>query len=413
MENLELSKINPSKVYNHKEITFDSLLEQIMAVKFNGFIKITPKNTEEGHILFKEGKGIAASYSRYLKNFILDEEYFKEDAILKIKKAAKKEYIIEVFQLNPSQIDYAIEFNKEYLLESDYLSPKNSKNHRKSEDKEIKKESSQEIKKYDKSQNIEEPKKQAEFIRESLKETYVSKSSDLNDILEPSEDKNVLDEYLEITDDYKYEAEENNVSVDKNETLRVFNSFKEDIGHLSNNKKGLDTPKTENNSIKMFIEKIKKAQNGRKDNSNNLNGNKEKILETAPIQKQNISLSAPNDSRSINELKLLLKSLNRNEIEMIELNIMNKIKKAIIKMPEVKQRKIDISIDGTNDLTGKVNIVTEYTNKGFLKRITGSTRNEINHMEKLIYNSTQLEIKNAFGGFHEVLDYFDISVKVI
>ena len=60
---MELSKIKPSKIYDNNHMSFKSILEHVFNSKFNGFYPITTRSTNEGYILFKEGKEIAASFS--------------------------------------------------------------------------------------------------------------------------------------------------------------------------------------------------------------------------------------------------------------------------------------------------------------------------------------------------------------
>ena len=105
-------------------MSFKSILEHVFNSKFNGFIRITTRSTNEGYILFKEGKEIAASFSRYFKNFVLDEEFIKKDALRKIEHESHKPFKIEIFELTPYQIDFSMEINKKYQLEEDYLSKK-------------------------------------------------------------------------------------------------------------------------------------------------------------------------------------------------------------------------------------------------------------------------------------------------
>lgn len=93
-------------------MSFKSILEHVFNSKFNGFIRITTRSTNEGYILFKEGKEIAASFSRYFKNFVLDEEFIKKDALRKIEHESHKPFKIEIFELTPYQIDFSMEINK-------------------------------------------------------------------------------------------------------------------------------------------------------------------------------------------------------------------------------------------------------------------------------------------------------------
>jgi len=119
---MELTSIEPSRTLDSNDTNISELIENISKREYDGFIKIT-KGFDEGYILFKEGKAIAASYTEHKKllfgesDNLPPKEYKKEDAIKKIGIISKKgNFIIEVFELSRSQIDFAIEFNESYML---------------------------------------------------------------------------------------------------------------------------------------------------------------------------------------------------------------------------------------------------------------------------------------------------------
>lgn len=378
---MELSKVKPSKIYDDGEMTFKSLLKQIINTKFNGFIRITTQNTNEGFILFKEGKGIAASYSRYLKNLVLDEELSKEDALRKIEyETRKRSYIIEVYELTSSQIDYAIKFNEKYVLENDNLSQylKKHKKKQKGAQGEVLNKVYETSETYDEADSLE---------TRDIKVSDGSSDDSYYKILTG----NLNGQYNPIEEDVARYHEKNNESLGIFDSSSVVGSF-----HGSETIQILDKEEPEKapaKNIKSLIRAIK--------------GSQEKPEKRKP------PTTTHNSQRSMKELKLLLNSLNQDEIEMIELNIMNNIKKAILHISKVKEKSVSISIDRKKGLMGNVNIVAEYTDKGFLDLLTGSSKDDIYYLEDLIYDSTQVEIKKVFGNFQDVLDYFDISIKVI
>lgn len=393
---MELSKVKPSKIYDKNEVTFKNLLKQILKTKFNGFIRITTNSNNEGFILFKEGEGIAASYSRYLKNFVLDEELFKEDALRKIEHiASHRPYIIEVYELNISQIDYAIEFNEKYVLENDYLS-----RYLKKPKKTIKKEKIQGKVLYKKNGDPEDLNHRNVNDKSSDKKGdahYTNNLEKLNFVTNhPNEKTNHPIDQIIGEFPLKHNQQPANIRelfLNNNASGKIenFNEHNQNPEPLTIEKPQI-TPLSHTKNIKTLIAAIK--------------GKQKTHQEKKPAKTYN-------DHRSMEELKLLLNSLNNHEIEMIELNIMNNIKKAILYIPKVKEKSVNISIDRKNGLMGCVNIEAEYTDKGFLDLITGSFKDDLNYLEDRIYESTQLEIKNVFGNFHEVLDYFDISIKVV
>ena len=106
---MELPITRPSMMCYADEVKFPDLLNDLSAKKHNGFIRIT-SGSEEGFILFKEGKEIAASYIRYSR----------VDAIEKIKSAMEdKTTLIEVFDVRSNQVDFFMDMNKPYLIGSD------------------------------------------------------------------------------------------------------------------------------------------------------------------------------------------------------------------------------------------------------------------------------------------------------
>ncbi len=106
---MELPITRPSMMCYADEVEFPDLLNDLSAKKHNGFIRITA-GSEEGFILFKEGKEIAASYIRYSR----------VDAIEKIKSAMEDNTtLIEVFDVRPNQIDFFMDMNKPYIIGSD------------------------------------------------------------------------------------------------------------------------------------------------------------------------------------------------------------------------------------------------------------------------------------------------------
>lgn len=437
---MELSKIKPIKIYNNNEMAFNSLLKQITNSKFDGFIKIKTRRTDEGYILFRDGKGIAASYSQYLKNFILDKEFFKDDAILKIEhETGNRSYIMEIFELNHSQINYAIKFNEKYVLEIDYtsynyLNYKNSNADRfhektkkiKTDDGHLKEINIEETNDFDyiadvlddknedllenkeefiesinlseeKIESVEHIEKENEFLYENkttLDDKTIS-NKNLGDITIIHGNKEEIITNKNYTEDEDLYLEAIDLSGENNNP----ESFEENDEHIYDTKDDemFKQSKTGHHNVKKLIKDIKKAQK-----------------EKTPEPDKNLTLKTSNHTkRSINELKYLLKSLSDEEIEMIEMNIMKIIAKSLLTIPKIKHKEVNISIDRNNGLKGKVDITAEYTDKGFLKWITGTSKTNSDYLKNMIFETTQLEIKKTFGNFQEVLDYFDISIKMI
>ena len=104
---MEMPITKPSMVSYADELDFQKLVEDLDKEGKNGFIRVT-SGPEEGYILFKNGKQIAASYA----------ENSKLDALEKIYSAIESsKTLIEVFDVGPAQVDYLLDLNKPYKIE--------------------------------------------------------------------------------------------------------------------------------------------------------------------------------------------------------------------------------------------------------------------------------------------------------
>jgi hypothetical protein len=106
---MDLPITRPSTISYADECDFPEMLKNLSSNKHNGFIRVTSGN-DEGFILFKKGKEIAASYDRYSR----------VDAIEKIKDAMDEgSTIIEVFDVRETQVDFFMEMNRPYIIGSE------------------------------------------------------------------------------------------------------------------------------------------------------------------------------------------------------------------------------------------------------------------------------------------------------
>ena len=106
---MELPITRPSMICYADEIEFPDLLKDLSSKRHNGFIRITA-GSEEGFILFKEGKEIAASYDRHSR----------VNAIEKITIAMDNNgTLIEIFDVRPGQVDFFMDMNKAYIIGSE------------------------------------------------------------------------------------------------------------------------------------------------------------------------------------------------------------------------------------------------------------------------------------------------------
>jgi hypothetical protein len=106
---MELPINRPSQMFYADEVDFNGLLGKLKSERFNGFIRVT-SGSGEGYILFNEGKQRASSF----------EDYSKVEALEEIKSIVKdSKTFIEVFDIKKSQMDYIMELNKFFIIDSD------------------------------------------------------------------------------------------------------------------------------------------------------------------------------------------------------------------------------------------------------------------------------------------------------
>ena len=61
-----------------------------------------------------------------------------------------------------------------------------------------------------------------------------------------------------------------------------------------------------------------------------------------------------------------------------------------------------VFLDNTSELSGTINIITEYESKGFLSRIMGESK-DLENLRRQIMNITQMEVKKSFRGYPEIV----------
>ncbi|MEN4006328.1 MAG: DUF2226 domain-containing protein [Methanobacteriaceae archaeon] len=106
---MELPLNRPLQMFYSDRVNFNGLLDKLKSERFNGFVRVT-SGSAEGYILFNEGKQRASSF----------EGYSKVEAIEKIKSIVNdNKTLVEVFAVKKSQIDYIMEINRLFIIDSD------------------------------------------------------------------------------------------------------------------------------------------------------------------------------------------------------------------------------------------------------------------------------------------------------
>ncbi|MDD3754207.1 MAG: DUF2226 domain-containing protein, partial [Methanobacterium sp.] len=106
---MEMPITKPSMVSYADELDFQKLIGDLDKEGKNGFIRVT-SGSEEGYILFKNGKQVAASYDEYSTLDALEKIFFAVD---------NSRTLIEVFDIGPAQVDYLLDLNKPYTIQED------------------------------------------------------------------------------------------------------------------------------------------------------------------------------------------------------------------------------------------------------------------------------------------------------
>ena len=110
---MEMPITKPSMVSYADELNFNKLEDELTNKQHNGFIRVTA-GSEEGFILYKNGKQVAASYDRLSKSEALEKIEFA---------SAENNTLIEVFNIRPSQVDYLLELNQPYIIKEESKVP--------------------------------------------------------------------------------------------------------------------------------------------------------------------------------------------------------------------------------------------------------------------------------------------------
>ncbi len=413
---MELPITRPSMMCYADEVKFPDLLNDLSSDKHNGFIRITA-GSDEGFILFKEGKEIAASYIRYSRI----------DAIEKIKSAMEdKTTLIEVFDVRPNQIDFFMDMNKPYIIGSDAYEL-------------IDKFKKPEEKKEPKPKAVPKPKPVSEALKENKSKT-VTEKVEKQTVSKPQE--NIVTSPDNTSNNSKSLSETETVKKPENENI-VEDDVPE-IENIENNKEhAVEEPETiemaETESVsrpvtKTVAEIVNTEPEFKKPETDVPN---EKPFQdipnsTEPSEKDIEPLSQEDDTKPLMDRSELMKkygikdiqeedvtnilesykggSVSDEDVEKIELTLMNKIKKSTLSIPKIKGAEVMVFLDNAERLTGKVNIIIESENQGFISRIMGDS-NKTN-LERQIIEISQIEIRKSFRKYPEIVDDFNINVEI-
>jgi chemotaxis protein histidine kinase CheA len=396
----------PSMVSYADDLDFAQLLENLLKEGHNGFVRIT-QDAEEGFIIFKDGRQVAAEYGRFSRS----------EAIENITSAVENRgTVIEVFDLKKSHIDYIIDVNKPFLLEADYDVYKiidELKGTGTAEELESSVSEPEPVPEPEPEPVTEsEPEMEAEVGPESEPEPEPGTEPEVEPELEPvpeteveptKETKPVSEPEVEAETTTETESEPKKTHSVADYMTTAQNSVQPASKDQSTDQTPISREelreqlKTTQTETANEVEPETAAQSEPMDRS--------KLLEKYGIKEMN--------EDDVDDLLDDYKggSLNEDDVEKIELTLMNKIKKSIFGIPKIKGTEVMVFLDNTSDLSGYINIIIEYEGKGLLSRLMGESK-DIDNLRRQVINIVQIEIKKSFRKYPEIVDKFNINVDI-
>lgn len=405
---MELPITRPSQMSYGDEINFSELLGELKSKKYNGFIRVT-SGSSEGYILFNEGIQSASSF----------DEYTKTEALEKIKSTVDdRKTLIELFDLKKSQMKYLMDLNKFFSID---------------------------------------PESKVEITIDELKRAENNAKINSNDVTSATEDDIEPKETLEVAmDDARVEEspempvenikiEESPVTEVKSEPKNTLEENDNDENEVKEKLKAISAISKESPEDKNKIEdatpEIETSTIPTKDKPEEIKApvvetlegsDSGKEIEKSQYIEENEFVEPGVEAESVDREELMKKyglkdvgeeevdniletykggTLSDDDVEKIELTLMNKVKKSILGIPKIRGSEVMVFLDNTTELTGTINIISEYESKGLLSRIRGESR-DLENLRRQIMNITQMEIKKSFRGYPEIVDDFEINVEI-
>lgn len=415
---MELPITRPSQMSYGDEINFNELLGELKSKKYNGFIRVT-SGSSEGYILFNEGIQSASSF----------DDYIKAEALEKIKSTVDdRRTLIELFDLKNSQMKYLMDLNKIYKIDPESRVEVVIDELKRTENN-IKKET-----------NIVSSATVSEVTTEKIPEE-VTKDLDVEKAPEITVDNVKTEETPEIpVENVKTEeapvteaesgsestlvGKENEEEVkEKIEAISTDNESPEDRNIVENIKTEPETSPVNEDEPEVIKAPVVEALE---------ESDTEQDIEKPQYAEENEFIEPGVEPESVNREDLMKKyglkdvaeeevddiletykggTISDDDVEKIELTLMNKIKKSILGIPKIKGSEVMVFLDNAGELTGTINIISEYESKGLLSRFMGESR-DLENLRRQIMNITQMEIKKSFRGYPEIVEDFEINVEI-
>ena len=384
---MELPITRPSQMSYADEIDFSELLGKLKSKRFNGFIRVT-SGSSEGYILFNEGKQSASSFDSYTKN----------EAVEQIKSTLdNSKTLIEIFDLKKSQMNYLMDLNKFFIIDNASIVDNMIEELKKTE--------------YNVETEIKEPQspvnevKKTEKVEEVIEE---NKSKNVTETKTENKDEEV-NEKMGLTSPASFEP-----TAEKKDPIEVPMEpelLSDSIGDEEGKSEELVALEVEN-----AVEEEKSELEIEKTQYLEENEFIEPGFEVESVDRNQLMKKYGLKDVGEQEVDNILEtykggSLSADDVEKIELTLMNKIKKSILGIPKIKGTEVMVFLDNTAELSGTINIITEYESKGLISRIMGESK-DVENLRKRIINITQIEVKKSFRGYPEIIDDFEINVDI-
>ncbi|EKQ54901.1 MAG: hypothetical protein B655_0462 [Methanobacterium sp. Maddingley MBC34] len=427
---MEMPITKPSMVSYADELDFSKLMEDLANDHKNGFIRVTSRS-EEGYILYKDGKQVAASYERFSKI----------EALEKINSALEnKNTLIEVFDVGPSQVDYLLDLNKPYAIDADSnvydvigeLKKSATDTSKKPPEKEI----SPEITESGKAESINNSVEDVILAEKITESPVTDEKPDIS--LNENSSSNEHTKKPETIENI--ESSPNSVEVDESVDMAPVEKAVE-LSVADKLEKSLNEPlKEPENEVEVksspSVEVDESADASSADNVVESSAVDKKVEPSLNKTELETELSETSSADEIEEkpvdrsellkkygikdvqdgdVENLLQSykggiIDDDDVERVELVLMNLIKKSVLGIPKIKGTEVMVFLDNYKELTGTINIITEYESQGFLNRFMGQSRTATN-LRRQIINIAEIAIKKSFRQYPEVVEKFEINVE--
>ncbi|MCC7551668.1 MAG: DUF2226 domain-containing protein [Methanobacterium sp.] len=399
---MEMPITKPSLVSYADEMDFPKLIGEMAEERKNGFIRVTARS-EEGYILFKDGKQVAASYDRYSKL----------EALEKITSALENaNTLVEVFDVGPAQVDYLLDLNKPYQIEQDSnvydVIGELKKTTETPEEPEV----------------MEPEVMEPEVMEPEVMEPEVEELEVKEPEVEESEVKESGVEELEVKEPEVIELKVNGAEVKEAEVkepekptapIKEPSKQSESLEASLGMKKIEEMKSTEAPKNPVVDKKPKTSKESVTESETSETSFDEDTTEKISADRAELLKKYGIKDVEEDDVENLLQSykggiIDDDDVEKVELLLMNLIKKSVLGIPKIKGAEVMVFLDNYKELSGTINIITEYENQGFLNRIVGQSRTASN-LKRQIINISEIAIKKSFRQYPEVVDKFEINVE--